>query len=100
MKKTILIPAGIAEKIIHFKPENRLLSAIGQFSPERRNFWHPVQSYYLTNESICEANAFFASFASLYCTANRQCAASAQPIPMLVSRISGAQPTILRTSAW
>lgn len=38
MKKTILIPAGIAEKIIHFKPENRLLSAIGQFSPERRNF--------------------------------------------------------------
>ena len=59
MKKTILIPAGIAEKIIHFKPENRLLSAIGQFSPERRNFWHPVQSYYLTNESICEANAFF-----------------------------------------
>lgn len=48
MKKTILIPAGIAEKIIHFKPENRLLSAIGQFSPERRNFWHPVQSYYLT----------------------------------------------------
>lgn len=59
MKKTILIPAGIAEKIIHFKPENRLLSAIGQLSPERRNFWHPVQSYYLTNESICEANAFF-----------------------------------------
>ena len=43
MKKTILIPAGIAEKIIHFKPENRLLSAIGQFSPER----------------IGEANAFF-----------------------------------------
>ena len=34
MKKTILIPAGIAEKIIHFNPENRLLSAIGQFSPE------------------------------------------------------------------
>ena len=70
MKKTILIPAGIAEKIIHFKPENRLLSAIGQFSPERRNFWHPVQSYYLTNESICEANAFF-SPASQVCTAQR-----------------------------
>ena len=44
MKKTILIPAGIAEKIIHFKPENRLLSAIGQFSPERRNFCHFANS--------------------------------------------------------
>ena len=87
MKKTILIPAGIAEKIIHFKPENRLLSAIGQFSPERRNFWHPVQSYYLTNESICEANAFF-----------RQLRKSV--MPMLVSRISGARLTILHTSAW
>lgn len=100
MKKTILIPAGIAEKIIHFKPENRLLSAIGQFSPERRNFWHPVQSYYLTNESICEANAFFRQLRKSVRTANRQCAVSARPIPMRVSRISGVRPTILRTSAW
>ena len=99
MKKTILIPAGIAEKIIHFKPENRLLSAIGQFSPERRNFWHPVQSYYLTNASARRTH-FSASFASLCCTANRQCAVSARPIPMRVSRISGARLTILHTSAW
>ena len=93
MKKTILIPAGIAEKIIHFKPENRLLSAIGQFSPERRNFWHPVQSYYLTNESICEANAFFRQL-------RKSVLHSEPPIPMLVSRISGVRLTILRTSAW
>lgn len=59
MKKPILIPISVAEKIVAFKPENRLLSAVGQFSPRRKNFWYPVQSYFLTAQSIDEANAFF-----------------------------------------
>ena len=59
MKKPILIPISVAEKIVAFKPENRLLSAVGQFSPRRKNFWYPVQSYFLTAQNIDEANAFF-----------------------------------------
>ena len=52
MKKPILIPIGVAERMISFKPENRLLSAVGQFSPKRKNFWYPEQS-------VNEANVFF-----------------------------------------
>ena len=59
MKKPILIPIGVAERMTSFKPENRLISAVGQFSPKRKNFWYPVQSYFLTEQSINEANAFF-----------------------------------------
>jgi hypothetical protein len=59
MKKPILIPIGIAERMTSFKPENRLLSAVGQFSPKRKNFWYPLQSYFLTEQSINEANMFF-----------------------------------------
>lgn len=59
MKKPILIPIGAAERMTSFKPENRLLSAVGQFSPKRKNFWYPVQSYFLTEQSINEANTFF-----------------------------------------
>ena len=59
MKKPILIPIGVAEKIHSLHPENRLLSAVGQFSPKRKNFWYPVQRYFLTAQSINEANAFF-----------------------------------------
>ena len=58
-KRPILIPIGVAEQIAAFKPENRLLSAVGQFAPRRTNFWYPVQSYFLTPQSIDEANAFF-----------------------------------------
>ena len=59
MKKPILIPIGVAERMTSFKPENRLLSAVGQFSPKRKNFWYPVQSYFLTEQSVNEANAVF-----------------------------------------
>ena len=58
MKKPILIPIGVAERMTSFKPENRLLCAVGQFSPKRKNFWYPVQSYFLTEQSINEANTF------------------------------------------
>lgn len=58
MKKPILIPIGVAERMTSFKPENRLLCAVGQFSPRRKNFCYPVQSYFLTEQSINEANTF------------------------------------------
>ena len=34
-KKLILIPASAAERIYPLRPENRLLSAVGQFEPKR-----------------------------------------------------------------
>lgn len=58
-KKLILLPAAVAEKITVLRPENRLLSAVGQFEPRRLNCWYPVQSYFLTTQSIDEANAVF-----------------------------------------
>ena len=58
-KKLILIPASAAERIYPLRPENRLLSAVGQFEPKRLNCWYPVQSYFLTTQSIDEANAVF-----------------------------------------
>ena len=58
-KKLILIPASAAERIYPLRPENSLLSAVGQFEPKRLNCWYPVQSYFLTTQSIDEANAVF-----------------------------------------
>lgn len=58
-KKLILIPVSAAERIYPLRPENRLLSAVGQFEPKRLNCWYPVQSYFLTTQSIDEANAVF-----------------------------------------
>ena len=58
-KKLILIPASAAERIYPLRPENRLLSAVGQFEPKRLNCWYPVQSYFLTTQNIDEANAVF-----------------------------------------
>ena len=56
-KKLILIPAAAAERICPLRPEYRLLSAVGQFEPRRMNCWYPVQSYFLTTQSVDEANA-------------------------------------------
>ena len=58
-RKLILIPAAAAERICPLRPEYRLLSAVGQFEPRRMNCWYPVQSYFLTTQSIDEANAVF-----------------------------------------
>ena len=58
-KKLILIPAAAAERICPLRPEYRLLSAVGQFEPRRMNCWYPVQSYFLTTQSVDEANAVF-----------------------------------------
>lgn len=58
-KKLILIPAMVAEKISLLRSENRLLNAVGQFEPRRMNCWYPVQSYFLTAQSVDEANAVF-----------------------------------------
>ena len=58
-KNLILIPAAVAERICPLRPEHRLLSAVGQFEPRRMNCWYPVQSYFLTTQSVDEANAVF-----------------------------------------
>lgn len=58
-KKPLLIPAAVAEKIEPLRADDRLLSAVGQFEPKRTNFWYPIQDYFLTTESIEEANAIF-----------------------------------------
>ena len=58
-KNLILIPAAVAERICPLRTEYRLLSAVGQFEPRRMNCWYPVQSYFLTTQSVDEANAVF-----------------------------------------
>ena len=58
-KKLILIPISAAEGIRPLRPENRLLSAVGQFAPRRMTCWYPVQNYFLTTQSVDEANAVF-----------------------------------------
>lgn len=58
-KKLLFLPANIAEKLESFRPEERLLCAVGQFDPKRSNFWYTIQDYFLTEESIDEANAIF-----------------------------------------
>lgn len=58
-KKPLLIPAAVAEKIVTLRPEDRLLCAVGQFDPKRTHFWYPIQDYFLTTDSIDEANAVF-----------------------------------------
>lgn len=58
-KKPLLLPAAVVETIAPLRPEDRLLSAVGQFDPKRTHFWYPIQDYFLTTESIDEANAVF-----------------------------------------
>ena len=56
-KKMVFLPADVAEKIEPLRSEDRLLSAVGQFDPKRTHFWYPIQDYFLTTDSIDEANA-------------------------------------------
>lgn len=58
-KKMIWMPSHVAEKIEAMRPEDRLISATGQFDPQRMNMWYPIQSYFLTTQSIDEANFVF-----------------------------------------
>ena len=93
-KKLILIPASAAERIYPLRPENRLLSAVGQFEPKRLNCWYPVQSYFLTTQSIDEANAVFHRLCK-----PRPCGGSARPTRKRSSMTSGARHTTLCISA-